>query len=91
MKSVKLNTLLKTTITLLFLTAVLFQVGCASQQPDKSDSSSDVAEVAQPELAPDVVDDYDGDGMYMPLDGTSLLKGLPQRITLKRLTMLLHT
>ena len=72
MKSVKLNTLLKITFTLLFLTAVLFQVGCASQQTGKSDSSSEVAEVAQPEPAPDIVDDYDGDGMDMPLDGTSL-------------------
>ena len=60
MKLVKLITLLKTSITLSFLTAVLFQAGCASPQSGKPDSSSEVAAVAQPEPAPDVVDDYDG-------------------------------
>lgn len=74
MKSEKLNKLLKITLTLLVMTAVLFQFGCASQPSVEPEESVEVEVVENSQLGPDedVIRDYDGEGMNMPLDGTSL-------------------
>lgn len=72
MKLEKLNKLLKTTLTLFVMTAVLFQLGCASQPSAEPEESVEVIENSQLGPDEDVIRDYDGEGMNMPLDGTSL-------------------
>jgi hypothetical protein len=53
--------------------ALLSLTACATQQAEDTaatESSDNSAEITQPEVA--VVDDYDGDGMELTIDGSSL-------------------
>jgi hypothetical protein len=59
--------------TLIYLTLTLsigFLAGCASSPT----GSSEPSEASTPQVAaqPEIVDDYEGDGMELPLDGTSM-------------------
>lgn len=72
MKSDKLKKPFKITLTLIVMTAVLFQLGCASQPSSEPDKPVEVVENTKQGPDEDVVRDYDGEGMKMPLDGTSL-------------------
>ena len=61
MKNTRINPLY--TLSLALLMAMGALSGCATTAP---------AEVAQAEPEPEIVDDYDGDGMLLTLDGSSM-------------------
>lgn len=57
----------------LAVTAVIFLAACAAPQSKSSEESDPlVADAAEQTSEPDVIDTYEGDGMELPLDGSSL-------------------
>jgi len=73
MAAAKNRMFFRTLIQTLSVTAVLFLVACAAPQsksPEVSDQA--VADESQQISEPAVIDTYEGDGMEIPLDGSSL-------------------
>ena len=57
----------------LAVTAVIFLAACAAPQSKSSEESDPlVADASEQTSEPDVIDTYEGDGMELPLDGSSL-------------------
>ena len=57
----------------LAVTAAIFLAACAAPQSKSSDESDPVvADASEQTSEPDVIDTYEGDGMELPLDGSSL-------------------
>ena len=57
----------------LAVTAVMFLAACAAPQSKSSEESDPlVADASEQTSEPDVIDTYEGDGMELPLDGSSL-------------------
>jgi len=75
MKPVKTLTHLKPILIPLSALAIMMLAACTSQQSDTKDEVSKpakTAEAAQTGPDADVIENYGGDGMKIPLDGTSL-------------------
>jgi hypothetical protein len=73
MKPEKTRTTLNSMLILLSALAMLTLVACTAQQSDSSDDVSEVAKTAESSnTSTDVLENHEGDGMNMTLDGTSL-------------------
>ena len=60
----------RTLVQTLTVTMAVFLVACAAPQPKELDQN--VVEAPEQLAEPEVIDTYEGDGMEIPLDGTSL-------------------
>ena len=62
----------RTFVQLLTLAAALALAACATTQPKSTDASMQASDDASTAPEPEVVDTFDGNGMEIPLDGSSL-------------------
>jgi hypothetical protein len=67
------KTLIRTLIHILAATAVLLLAACATTQPQATDVTKQApADAAEPAEEAEIVDGFEGDGMEIPLNGSSL-------------------
>jgi len=73
MATAKNSMFFSTLVQTLAVTAVLFTVACAEPQSKPSaDLDQSVADGSEQISEPEVIDTYEGDGMEIPLDGSSV-------------------
>jgi len=73
MATVKNRMFFSTLVQTLAVTAVLFTVACAEPQSKPlADLDQSVADGSEQISEPEVIDTYEGDGMDIPLDGSSV-------------------
>jgi hypothetical protein len=73
MATAKNGIFFRTLVQTLAVTATLFLAACAAPQSNSPEESGQAAADAPVQVAkPEVIDTYEGDGMEIPLDGSSL-------------------
>ena len=73
MATAKNSMFFRTLVQILTVTAVLFLVACAAPQSKSPEESAQaVADASEQVSKPEVIDTDEGDGMEIPLDGSSL-------------------
>lgn len=72
MAIVNKKALFKSFLQIFFVAAGLSLAACTSTQPAPVEESPEVAAVPEPAAEPEIVDTYEGDGLELTVDGSSM-------------------